>query len=128
LLIEDNPDSRATLRLLLETWGHVVDTACDGAEGISKALNWMPEVAIVDIGLPVLDGYEVARRLRAAFQEQLLLIALTGFCQPQDRSEAIRSGFNVHMIKPADLDLLCQILVQESLGPSECCLAAARPQ
>jgi CheY-like chemotaxis protein len=67
LVVEDQPDARESLRLLLEIWGHQVEVAPDGLRGVQVALAWKPEVAIVDIGLPLLDGYEVARRLRAAF-------------------------------------------------------------
>jgi hypothetical protein len=68
--MEDQPDARESLRLLLEVWGHQVEAAADGLRGIQVALAWKPEVAIVDLGLPVLDGYEVARRVRAAFHEE----------------------------------------------------------
>ena len=66
LIVEDSPDGRAMLRLLLELYGFQVEEAADGRQGVEKALAWRPEAAVVDIGLPVLDGYEVARRLRAA--------------------------------------------------------------
>jgi CheY-like chemotaxis protein len=102
LVVEDNRDSREMVRVLLEVWGHQVEVARDGVEGVRKALDWLPEVAVVDIGLPLLDGYEVARRVRAALRGQVRLIALTGYGSPEDRAQALASGFDAHLVKPAD--------------------------
>src|SRR5437660_768873 len=88
LVVEDNPDGRAILRMMLRMWGHLVEVAEDGAAGVRRALDWRPEVAVVDIGLPLLDGYEVARRVRAALGRGVFLIALTGYGAPEDRAEA----------------------------------------
>ena len=110
LVVEDNPDSRESLRLLLEMWGHQVEVAEDGLRGCEKALEWRPEVAVVDIGLPLLDGYQVARQVRAALQDDVLLIALTGYTRPEDRRRALEAGFDVHMGKPADLDQLSRLV------------------
>ena len=66
LVVEDNRDTRETLQFLLRMWRHLVEAAADGRQGVDKGLAWRPEVAVVDIGLPLLDGYEVARQLRAA--------------------------------------------------------------
>jgi CheY-like chemotaxis protein len=79
LLVEDHPDGRETLKLLLELCGYQVEAAADGRQGVEKGLAWRPEVAVVDIGLPLLDGYEVARRLRAALGGRVRLIALTAY-------------------------------------------------
>ena len=78
LIIEDNADARDALRLLLELDGHVVDAAGEGAEGVQIAQAKDPDIALVDIGLPGLDGYEVARRLRASGSRRPVLVALTG--------------------------------------------------
>ncbi len=110
LVVEDNPDSRETLRILLKLWGHQVEVAEDGAAGVEKALGWQPEVAVVDIGLPKMDGYQVAREVRAALQDRVFLIALTGYSQYQDRQQALDAGFDVHMTKPADLEQLSYFL------------------
>lgn len=110
LLIEDNPDGRETLRLLLAAWGFQVEVAADGREGLAKALAWKPHAAVVDIGLPFLDGYQVAEQVRAALADRIFLIALTGFSAPADRRRASAAGFNVHMSKPADLDELQRLL------------------
>jgi CheY-like chemotaxis protein len=109
LIVEDNPDSRQTLQLLLELWGHQVRVAEDGLAGIQTALSWRPDVAIVDIGLPIRDGFEVAQEVRKK-QKDILLIALTGFGQPENRRKALAAGFNVYMTKPANLEELTQLL------------------
>ena len=101
LIVEDNPDGREMLRLLLELYGYQVEEAADGRQAVEKALAWRPEVAVVDIGLPVLDGYEVARRLRAALGGRVVLIALTAYGSPEDRQRAFDAGFDYHLTKPA---------------------------
>ncbi len=102
LVVEDNGDGRETLRCLLELLGHQVEVAADGVEGVEKALAWKPEVAIVDLGLPRLNGFEVARRLRRELGRSVFLITQTGYCQPEDQREAFASGFDVHLPKPTD--------------------------
>jgi CheY-like chemotaxis protein len=113
LVVEDNPDGRAILRTLLRMWGHLVEVAEDGAAGVRKALDWRPEVAVVDIGLPVLDGYEVARRVRAALGRDVFLIALTGYGSPEDRARAFAAGFDAHLTKPARPEELHTLLSPE---------------
>jgi CheY-like chemotaxis protein len=115
LLVEDHPDARESLRLLLESWGHQVEVAPDGLRGIQAALTWKPEVAIVDIGLPILDGYEVARRVRAALRDAVFLIAFTAYGSPEDRQRAYEAGFDVHLTKPADPHEICCLVARE--GP-----------
>jgi CheY-like chemotaxis protein len=110
LVVEDNQDCRETLCRLLTLAGFQVEQAGDGAEGVRKALAWRPEAAVVDIGLPLLDGYEVARRLREALDGLIVLIALTGYGQPEDRSRAFAAGFDHHLIKPADPEHLVRLL------------------
>lgn len=110
LLVEDNPDGREMLRWLLDYWGHDVVVAADGFQGFEKAIAWRPDVAIVDIGLPGWDGYEVARRVRAALGKEVYLIALTAYGRPEDRQRALDSGFDVHITKPADLGLLAHLV------------------
>lgn len=114
LLIEDNADSRETMRMVLEMYGHRVDTAADGADGVRKALADRPPVAIVDIGLPRLTGYEVARRLRTALGAGIFLIALTGYNRPEDRRRSREAGFDIHLCKPADLEPLLCLLREKS--------------
>lgn len=105
LLVEDNDDIRDTLRELLEMSGHQVDVAEDGPRGLAMALSLRPEAAVIDIGLPGLDGYEVARRIRHAEQEAahgapMYLVALTGYGRPEDQRRALQAGFSTHLVKP----------------------------
>ena len=102
LIIEDNEDGRETLRMLLELFGHEVEVAKDGVEGLYKALTWRPAVALVDVGLPVLDGYQVARCIRGVLGGSIFLIAHTGYGQPEDRFRALQAGFDAHLVKPVD--------------------------
>ena len=110
LVIEDNADGRETMRLLLELWGHQVEVAPDGARGLRKALEWQPEVALVDIGLPLLDGYEVARGVRSALKKAVRLIALTSHGRPEDKERAYAAGFDVHLTKPAEAEELRRLV------------------
>ena len=77
---------------------------------MERAISGRPDVALVDIGLPRLDGYEVARRIRAAGGSRMLLVALTGYGQPEDRTRAVAAGFDVHMTKPININVLGEIL------------------
>ncbi|MGH7392012.1 MAG: response regulator [Candidatus Rokuibacteriota bacterium] len=111
LLVEDSADAREALQLLLELDGHAVAVAADGPEALARAVEIEPEVALIDIGLPVLDGYEVARRLRATpHGSKMRLIALTGYGQPEDRARVQEAGFDGHLIKPVDPDALSRHL------------------
>lgn len=111
LIIEDNIDAQQTLKLLLEAWGHEVHVASDGRAGIEAILALAPDVAFVDIGLPVVDGYEVARRIaHAGLDKPPLLVALTGYGDPEQRVTALSAGFDHHVVKPADLQRLREIV------------------
>jgi CheY-like chemotaxis protein len=111
LVVEDNEDGRESLRMLLEAQGHDVDTACDGPIGPEKALSLGPEIALVDIGLPGLDGYELARRLREApMPRRIFLVAVTGCGAPEDRDRAFAAGFDAHVAKPVDRTVLATLL------------------
>jgi signal transduction histidine kinase len=110
LLIEDNSDARESLALLLQTLGHRVETAATGPEGVTRALASRPEVVLIDLGLPGLDGHEVARQIRKALGEAVLLVALSGYTQEEDRSRAHEAGFNAHLPKPVELEELNRIL------------------
>lgn len=105
LIVEDNADARDMLRELLTLLGHEVIVAEDGRAGIEKALHTHPDIALVDLGLPVVSGFEVAERVRAEQEiSGIRLIALTGYGQPEDRRRALEAGFDEHMVKPLDLD------------------------
>jgi signal transduction histidine kinase/CheY-like chemotaxis protein len=112
LLVEDNADNRETLQELLTERGHRVDASADGLDAIRRAAALQPEVAIVDIGLPGMDGYEVGRRLRDAFGREILLVALTGYGLPEDRRRAVAAGFDVHVTKPVGLPELEAIFLR----------------
>jgi CheY-like chemotaxis protein len=111
LLVEDNTDARETLRDLLELHGHEVHEAASGPDGIEKALRLRPDLSLIDIGLPGLDGYEVARRIRASAEGHALqLVALTGYGQPEDRRRAEEAGFDEHLAKPIPPDRLAALI------------------
>lgn len=111
LVIDDNGDSAQSLALLARSWGHEVATARDGTEALAVAKGFRPDTALVDIGLPGMDGYELAHRLRQELDGQgLQLVALTGYGRTEDREAAHAAGFDVHMVKPADLDELRRVL------------------
>jgi len=102
VIIEDNADIRELLRIKLRKLGHKVEVAEDGAAGVEKVLAVKPDIALVDIGLPELSGYEVAKRVRDALGSSIYLVALTGYGQADDKRKALESGFDVHLTKPAD--------------------------
>jgi CheY-like chemotaxis protein len=111
LLVEDNLDARETLRLLLELDGHRVAAAGTGENAIKLALERPFSVALIDIGLPDVDGYHVAQRIRSApAGDRVILVALTGYGRPEDIRRAREAGFDAHVIKPVDPDALTKIL------------------
>ncbi|MDB5933947.1 MAG: hybrid sensor histidine kinase/response regulator, partial [Massilia sp.] len=111
VLIEDNVDACHTLENLLALEGHVVQCAYDGARGLALALECQPDVVICDIGLPVLDGYDVIRRLRQSPQgKRPIAIALSGYCQADDRARALSAGFDHYFVKPVSPDALLSLL------------------
>lgn len=112
LLIEDNVDARDALRVLLELDGYDVEAAGDGPQGLEIARAKTPAVALIDIGLPGMDGYEVAKRLRALGGARSSLIALTGYSDPEDRRRAEEAGFDAHVVKPVDPDELTRLLTR----------------
>jgi len=113
LVVEDNEDGRESLRELLEIWGYQVSVAGNGPEGVEMAFSVRPEVALIDIGLPGLDGNEVARRIRSVLgADEISLIAMTGYGQPEDRRRALQAGFDCYLVKPVDPALLSQLLNQ----------------
>ena len=115
LIVDDHEDSRTMLRMLLEQTGHEAIEAVDGVDGLQFALSRRPDVAIVDIGLPGMNGYEVVRRLRAVpGGPDTVMIALTGYGQEADRQRALQAGFDIHLVKPVDAERLAQALVTVS--------------
>jgi CheY-like chemotaxis protein len=111
LIVEDSADARQMLRLMLELDGYEVHEAEDGIAGLAEALDLQPDVAIIDIGLPGLDGCELARRLRATEAgSRMILVAVSGYGQPEDQRLSREAGFNVHLIKPVGLDTLTEAI------------------
>lgn len=110
LLVEDVEDIRQMMRMVLEIEGFEVVVAEDGRTGLKRASVFHPDVALVDIGLPEIDGYEVARQLRAEFGTALHLVALTGYGQDADIHKAHEAGFDQHLTKPVDCDYLVSLI------------------
>jgi two-component system CheB/CheR fusion protein len=111
LIVDDNADAAQTLALLVSNWGHEVAVARDGQEALDKAGTLEPDVALVDIGLPGMLGYELAQRLRAQPRyRDLLLAAVTGYGRAQDREAAHRAGFDAYLVKPVDIGELQKLL------------------
>ncbi|MBK8714548.1 MAG: response regulator [Deltaproteobacteria bacterium] len=111
LVVEDNEDSREMLQLLLEARGHRVVVAADGHAGLAEILTARHDVALLDIGLPGLDGYEVAQRVRSQCPNiTTRLIAITGYGQGEDRERALTAGFDEHLVKPVSVTDLERVL------------------
>jgi CheY-like chemotaxis protein len=111
LVVDDNEDAAEMLALVLRKRGYAVVLAFDGEEALAMAQAHRPEVVLLDIGLPGIDGYEVARRLRArATSEQLMLVAVTGYGQPADRLRSREAGFDHHLVKPVAMEKLLPLL------------------
>jgi CheY-like chemotaxis protein len=101
LIVDDNVDAADSLAMLLELDGHSVSTVYGAVEALEAAARLKPEMLFLDIGLPVMDGYEVARRLRSQSETMALrLVAITGYGQKEDRERALASGFDDHLVKP----------------------------
>ena len=113
VVVEDNPDIRETLRMLLDLWGHEVTMASDGRSGVDRVLRERPDVALIDVGLPGMSGYDVARAIRAGMPNgEIRLIAVTGYGQPSDRELAMQAGFDTHLLKPIAPTVLERLLAQ----------------
>jgi PAS domain S-box-containing protein len=116
LVVEDNTDAAETLRLVLEFAGHEVEVARDGAQGVERTRELLPDVVLCDIGLPDRDGYDVAREIRATPElAGVRLVALTGHALPEDQRKAADAGFDAHLGKPVAPDTLERLLTE--LGP-----------
>lgn len=111
LVVEDNEDVARSFALLLSAMGHEVKTATSGAEGLKAAPEFQPQVVFLDIGLPDMDGYEVARRLRDSYPRgELLLVALTGYGQRENDTRAQDAGFDHYLLKPGDMEAIERLL------------------
>ncbi len=111
LLVDDNVDSSEPLSMLLQAKGHDTRVATDGAEAIVIAEEFRPNCVLLDISLPLMDGYEVARRLRQRpYGNDLVLVALTGWAGTEARTKAAEAGFDYHLVKPVNWDELERIV------------------
>jgi DNA-binding response OmpR family regulator len=113
LVVDDNGDSADSLAMLLKLDGHETAVAYNGAEAVRMAESFRPDVAILDIGLPILTGHHVAKLIRAqAWGRSMVLIALTGWGQGEDRRKSAETGIDFHLVKPADTDELRKLIVE----------------
>ena len=111
LIVEDNKDAARTLRILLVRSGHEVVLAHTGSAGVTAARDWRPDVVLCDLGLPEMDGFEVARTLRRQPETAgCRLIAVSGYGQEEDRRRCREAGFDAHLTKPVEAELLQQVL------------------
>jgi CheY-like chemotaxis protein len=115
-LVDDNTDMIEMLQIWLQQTGHETAFANDGLAAIELAGRFCPAVAFVDIGLPGIDGYEVGRRLRSQFQDAIVLIAMSGYGQEEDRALSRKAGFDDHLVKPVLPERIEQILTQIALA------------
>jgi signal transduction histidine kinase len=117
LLIEDNEDGREMMAMMLSCYGYEVRNAADGLRGLELATSYRPDIALVDIGLPGIDGYEVARRMRANPEtHHIKLIALTGYGLAEDQRRVLEAGFDLHLVKPVDIDNLMKAIASCTTG------------
>jgi CheY-like chemotaxis protein len=111
LVVDDNKDSGDTLALLLKVKGHEVYTARDGFEAIEKAAELRPEIILMDVGMPRLNGYDATRRIRETdYGRDIYIVALTGWGQASDVARSLEAGCSAHMVKPVDFAALDQLL------------------
>jgi CheY-like chemotaxis protein len=117
LVVDDNEDSAESLTILLSLAGHKTHTAYDGLEALEAAETFRPDMILLDIGLPKLNGFEVARKIREQpWGQAMVLVALTGWGQEEDRRRSREAGFNHHLTKPVDLDTLSELLGRLLIG------------
>jgi DNA-binding response OmpR family regulator len=110
LIVDDFPDAAEATDMLFTRLGHSCRCAVSGEHALDQAREFLPDIVILDIGLPDLSGYEVARALRQGHGPGLYLVALTGWGQPEDRRRAIEAGFDQHIVKPATAQTLCELI------------------
>ena len=119
LVCDDNVDGADTLAVLLRSHGHDVKVFYAGGVCLHEALEWKPAIAFLDIGLPDMTGYGVARQLRGKFGADILLVAVTGYDSAEDRTVSAEAGFDMHLAKPVKLDRLVSIAATGSRGFSK---------
>jgi CheY-like chemotaxis protein len=120
LVVDDNRDFAVSLGTVLEFNGHEVRLAFDGASGLAQALEFRPEIAFLDLGLPGLSGFDLARRLRAdPTTRAAMLVALTGWGQDKDRAQSSAAGFDVHFVKPVDPEAIARLADEPAAARGE---------
>jgi CheY-like chemotaxis protein len=111
--VEDNDDARTTLVCLLQMDGHKTLEAADGPSAVEAILKHRPEIALIDLGLPGFDGFEIARRVREQWPEgPIRLVALTGYGMPSDVDDTHAAGFDAHLLKPVTYHDLCKVMME----------------
>jgi CheY-like chemotaxis protein len=115
-VVDDNHDSAESMALLLELDGHKVVTAHDGKKAVEVALRERPELVLLDIGLPGLNGYQTCQAMRAGGLKDTLIVAMTGYGQEEDRRRSRQAGFDAHQVKPMDLEAIREMLAQRAGG------------
>jgi CheY-like chemotaxis protein len=118
LVVDGNPDTAESLAVLLRLHGHEVVTAHTGPDALAAARSLHPDAVFLSILLHGLSGYEVARQLRAEQAERLILVAMTGFAREEDRQLALAAGFDYHLVKPADPNVVLALLRAGSGTPA----------
>ena len=116
LVVDDNADAAESLGMLLEVRGNQVRIAYDGLQALEAAGDFDPDIVLLDIGMPKMSGYEVARRLRADRGDSVLIVAITGWGQEEDRRRAREAGFDHHFTKPVDYEALLELIEGEAPG------------
>ncbi|HEX5887278.1 MAG TPA: ATP-binding protein [Pyrinomonadaceae bacterium] len=115
LVVDDNVDSAESMAMMLELSGHDVATAHDGVEGVKVAEKFQPHVALLDLGMPKLDGYEAARSIRQqSWGQKMMLVALTGWGQSEDKRRSREAGFDAHLVKPIDFEVLEELIDKQN--------------
>jgi CheY-like chemotaxis protein/two-component sensor histidine kinase len=112
VIVDDNPDALISLRYLLELDGHQVHEASDGPSGVETILRECPDIALIDIGLPVLDGYAVAQTIRSRSERRVRLIAVTGYGNREDVNRGMLAGFDEYLVKPVDPSILGKLILE----------------
>jgi two-component system CheB/CheR fusion protein len=118
LVVEDNHDQADSLAIILRAWGYDVRVAYDGLEALSIVTQFAPNVILTDIGLPGMDGFQLAEKLRRlAETKNALLVAVTAYSDPVTRRRSTAAGIKRHFVKPLDLDAIKKVLAERSGGP-----------
>jgi PAS domain S-box-containing protein len=121
LVVDDNRDAAESLEILLSLWGHQARSAQDGPEALALTAEFRPEIVLLDIGLPGMDGYEVARQMRAlSAGRNALIVAVTGYGRNSDRLHSQEAGFDHHLVKPVQPEVLQELIASAKLSPSGC--------